>query len=64
MTYDPSVGIVKFEDETDEISNQMPYKIQQFRLMPNLEKELNQSVYYSNEEDKRRGVDYVMKKTR
>lgn len=61
MTYDPSLGIVKFEDETDEIAYQMLYKIEQFRLMPNLEKEIKQSVYYRNEEDKRKGVDYVMK---
>ena len=30
--------------------------------MPNLEKELKQSVYYRNDEDKKRGVDYVLKK--
>ena len=54
--------IVKFEDETDKIAYQMPYKIEKFRLIPNLEKELKQSVYYRNEENKRRVVDYVMKK--
>ena len=30
--------------------------------MPNLEKEFKQSVYYRSDEDKRKGVDCVMKK--
>lgn len=40
----------------------MPYKIEQYRLLSNLEKEHNQVVYYRNDEDRRRGVDHVMKK--
>jgi hypothetical protein len=62
MTYDLNLGIVRFTEETDELAYQMPYKIEQFRLMPNLRKELKQVVYYRNDEDKRRGVDYVMNK--
>ena len=60
MSYDPSLGIVKFKEGTDEIAYQMPYKIEQFRLLSNIEKEHKQAVYYRNDEDKRRGVDYVM----
>jgi hypothetical protein len=60
MKYDPSLGIVRFKDENDEIAYQMPYKIEQFRLLSNLEKEHKQVVYYRNDEDRRRGVDYVM----
>ena len=40
----------------------MPYEIEQYRLLSNIEKEHKQAVYYRNEEDKRRGVDYVMRK--
>ena len=40
----------------------MPYKIEQIRLLSNIEKEHKQAVYYRNDEDRRRGVDYVMNK--
>ena len=62
MSYDPSLGIVKFKEGTDEIAYKMPYKIEQFRLLSNIEKEHKQAVYYRNDEDKRRGIDYVMSK--
>ena len=62
MNYDPSLGIVKFKDETDEIAYQMPYKIEQFQDLSNLEKKHKQAVYYRNDADRRRGVDYVMRK--
>ena len=45
MNYDPSLGIVRFKDETDEVAYQMPYKIDQYRLLSNLEKEHKQAVY-------------------
>ena len=45
MSYDPSLGIVKFKEGTEEIAYQMPYKIEQFRDLSNLEKEHKQSVY-------------------
>jgi hypothetical protein len=48
MNYDPSLGIVRFKDENDEIAYQMPYKIEQYRLLSNLEKEHKQAVYYMN----------------
>jgi hypothetical protein len=60
MNYDPSLGIVMFKDENDEIAYQMPYKIEQLRILSNIEKEHKQAVYYRNDEDRRRGVDYVM----
>ncbi|PWA71303.1 retrotransposon Orf1 [Artemisia annua] len=53
MSYNPSLGIVKFKEETEEIAYQMPYKIEQYRLLSDLEKEHKQAVYYRNEEDKR-----------
>ena len=62
MNYNPSLGIVRFKDETDEIAYQMPYKIEQYRLLSNLEKDHKQAVYYRNDEDRRKGVDHVMKK--
>ncbi|GJY39878.1 hypothetical protein Tco_0426242 [Tanacetum coccineum] len=62
ITYDPSLGIVKFTNGVDEVAYKMPHKIEQFRSLSNMEKEHKQSVYFRNEEDKRKGVDYVMKK--
>ena len=62
MDYNQSLGIVKFKDETDEIAYQMPYKIEQYWLLSNIDKEHKQAVYYRNDEDRRRGVDYVMKR--
>ncbi|GJT52658.1 retrotransposon ORF1 [Tanacetum coccineum] len=62
MTYDSSLGIVKFTNGTDEIAYMMPHKIEQFKSLSNMEKEHKQSVYFRSEKDKRRGVDYVMNK--
>ncbi|GKE06666.1 hypothetical protein Tco_1398684 [Tanacetum coccineum] len=47
---------------TDEVTYKMPHKIEQNDLLSDLEKEHTKSVYLRNEEDKRRGVDYVMSK--
>ncbi|GJW80708.1 MAK10-like protein [Tanacetum coccineum] len=62
MTYDLSLGVVKFTHETNEIAYKMPHKIEQYNSLSNLEKEHMKSVYLRNEEDKRRGVDYVINK--
>ncbi|GJY36291.1 hypothetical protein Tco_0421669 [Tanacetum coccineum] len=40
----------------------MPYKIEQFSSLSDLEKKHTKSVYFRNEEDKRRGVNYAMNK--
>ncbi|GJY63263.1 hypothetical protein Tco_0464723 [Tanacetum coccineum] len=39
MTHDLSLGIVKFSNGTDEIAYKMPYKIEQFNSLTDLEKE-------------------------
>ncbi|GJV42062.1 hypothetical protein Tco_1420502 [Tanacetum coccineum] len=62
MTHDLSLGVVKFTDETNEIAYKMPHKIEQYNSLSDLKKEHTKSVYLRNEEDKRRGVDYVMSK--
>nr|GEX14576.1 protein kinase-like domain, concanavalin A-like lectin/glucanase domain protein [Tanacetum cinerariifolium] len=62
MTYDLSLGVVKFTNGADEIVYKMPHKIEQFDSLSGMEKEHTQSVYFRNKEDKRRGVDYVMNK--
>ncbi|GJV79857.1 MAK10-like protein [Tanacetum coccineum] len=62
MTHDLPEGVVRFTNEDDEVSYKMPYKIEQYNSLSNLEKEHTKSVYLRNEEDKRRGVDYVMSK--
>nr|GEX43544.1 retrotransposon Orf1 [Tanacetum cinerariifolium] len=55
-------GVVRFINENNEVAYKMPHKIEQYNSLPNLEKEHTKSVYLRNEEDKRRGVDYVMSK--
>ncbi|GJZ74193.1 hypothetical protein Tco_0638339, partial [Tanacetum coccineum] len=62
MTHDPPEGVVRFTNGTDEIAYKMPHKIEQYNSLSNLEKEHTKSVYLRNEEDKRRGVEYVMRK--
>nr|GEY60897.1 protein kinase-like domain, concanavalin A-like lectin/glucanase domain protein [Tanacetum cinerariifolium] len=62
MTYDLSLGVVKFTNGTNKIAYKMPDKIEQYNSLSDLEKENMKSVYFRNEEDKRRGVKYVMNK--
>ncbi|GJU44202.1 hypothetical protein Tco_1201468 [Tanacetum coccineum] len=62
MTHDLSLGIVKFTIGANEIAYKIPHKIEQYSSLSNLEKEHIKSVYFRNEEDKKRGVDYVMNK--
>ncbi|GJR89106.1 hypothetical protein Tco_0213117 [Tanacetum coccineum] len=62
MTHDPLEGVVRFTNENNEVSYKMPHKIEQYDSLSNLEKEHTKSVYLRNEEDKRRGVEYVMSK--
>ncbi|GJZ35771.1 hypothetical protein Tco_0581588 [Tanacetum coccineum] len=49
--------VVKFTDGVEQIAFQMPQKVEQFRLVPNLEKVCMQSVYIKSDIDKRKGVD-------
>ncbi|GJU90928.1 hypothetical protein Tco_1303351 [Tanacetum coccineum] len=62
MTHDPPKGVVRFINGTDEVAYKMPHKIEQYDSLSDLEKEHTKSVYLRNEEDKRRGVEYVMSK--
>ncbi|GJZ24292.1 hypothetical protein Tco_0561751 [Tanacetum coccineum] len=62
MTHDPFEGVVRFINRTNEIAYKMPYKIEQYNSLSDLEKDHTKSVYLRNEEDKRRGVEYVMSK--
>nr|GEZ19707.1 retrotransposon Orf1 [Tanacetum cinerariifolium] len=62
MTHDPPEGVVRFTNKTDEIAYKMPHKIKQYNSLLDLEREHINSVYLRNEEDKRRGVEYVMSK--
>nr|GEW60085.1 hypothetical protein [Tanacetum cinerariifolium] len=52
--------VVRFTNEFEEITYKMPHKIEQYNSLSYLEKEHTKPVYFRNEEDKRRGVDYVM----
>ncbi|GKF20087.1 hypothetical protein Tco_0068725 [Tanacetum coccineum] len=60
MTHDPPECVVRFTRGTDEVAYKMPHKIEQYDSLSNLEKEHTKLVYLRNEEDKRRGVKYVM----
>ncbi|GJT79378.1 MAK10-like protein [Tanacetum coccineum] len=62
MTHDLPEGVVRFTNENDEFAYKMSHKIEQYNSLLNLEKEHIKSVYLRNEEDRRRGVDYVMSK--
>ncbi|GJY62964.1 hypothetical protein Tco_0464424 [Tanacetum coccineum] len=62
MTHDPPEGVVRFTNESDEVAYKMPHKIKQYNSLSDLEKEHTKLVYLRNEEDKRRGVEYVMSK--
>nr|GEV61014.1 protein kinase-like domain, concanavalin A-like lectin/glucanase domain protein [Tanacetum cinerariifolium] len=62
MTHDPPERVARFTNGTDEIAYKMPYKIELYNSLSDLEKEHTKSVYLRNEEDKRRGVEYVMSK--
>ncbi|GJV83169.1 hypothetical protein Tco_1523067 [Tanacetum coccineum] len=56
MTHDLSLGIVKFANRTNKIAYKIPHKIEQFNSLADLKKVHTKSVYFRNEEDKRRGV--------
>ncbi|GJY39090.1 hypothetical protein Tco_0425454 [Tanacetum coccineum] len=62
MTHDPPEGVVRFIRGANEVAYKMPHKIEQYDSLSDLEKEHTKSVYLRNEEDKRRGVEYVMSK--
>ncbi|GJU54250.1 hypothetical protein Tco_1227964 [Tanacetum coccineum] len=62
MTHDLSLRVVKFTDGINKIAYKMPHKIEQYNSLSNLEIEHMKSVYLRNEEDKRKGVEYVMSK--
>nr|GEX93505.1 retrotransposon Orf1 [Tanacetum cinerariifolium] len=51
MTYDLSLGIVKFTNEIEEVAYKMPHKIEQYDSLSDMEKENTKSVYFRNEED-------------
>ncbi|GJW48404.1 hypothetical protein Tco_0080050 [Tanacetum coccineum] len=61
LTYDHSKGINMFTDGIDEVVYQIPHRVEQYQLMPNLEKDFMQADYVRSKDDTKRGVDYVMK---
>nr|GEW44657.1 retrotransposon Orf1 [Tanacetum cinerariifolium] len=62
MTHDPQERVVRFINGDDEVAYKMPHKIEQYNSLSTLEKEHTKPVYLRNEEDKRRGVEYIMSK--
>nr|GFA61087.1 protein kinase-like domain, concanavalin A-like lectin/glucanase domain protein [Tanacetum cinerariifolium]GFA66192.1 protein kinase-like domain, concanavalin A-like lectin/glucanase domain protein [Tanacetum cinerariifolium]GFA95342.1 protein kinase-like domain, concanavalin A-like lectin/glucanase domain protein [Tanacetum cinerariifolium] len=61
-SHDPPEGVVRFTSKTDEIAYKMPHKIEQYNSLSDLKKERTKLIYFKNEEDKKRGVKYVMSK--
>ncbi|GJW98840.1 hypothetical protein Tco_0180648 [Tanacetum coccineum] len=55
-------AVVKFTYGTNEIAYKMPHKIKQYNSLSDLEKDHPKSVYFRNEEDKKRGVMHMMNK--
>ncbi|GJT98097.1 hypothetical protein Tco_1093615 [Tanacetum coccineum] len=62
MTHDLPEGVVRFTNRTDEVFYKMPHEIEQYNSLSDLENEHMKSVYLRNEDDKRRGMEYVMSK--
>ncbi|GKD77788.1 hypothetical protein Tco_1340409, partial [Tanacetum coccineum] len=62
MTHDSPEGVVRVTNGTTEVAYKMPHKIEQYNSLLDLEKEHTKSVYLRNDEDRRRGVEYVMRK--
>ncbi|GKD31311.1 hypothetical protein Tco_1242089 [Tanacetum coccineum] len=62
MTYDSSLGVVRLTNVNEEIAYKMPYKIEQYDSLSNDEKENMKSVYLRNDEDKKKGVKYIISK--
>ncbi|GKE97046.1 hypothetical protein Tco_1581901 [Tanacetum coccineum] len=62
MTHNPPEGVVRFANRTDKIAYKMPHKIEQYNSLSDLEKVHTNSVNLRIEEDKRRGVEYMMSK--
>ncbi|GJT56014.1 retrotransposon ORF1 [Tanacetum coccineum] len=60
--HDPPEGVVRFIRGADEVAYKMPHKIEQYDSLSDLEKKHTKSVYLRNEEDQRRGLEYVMSK--
>ncbi|GKB16976.1 MAK10-like protein [Tanacetum coccineum] len=56
------IGVVRFINGTVNSTYKMPHKIEQYDSLSDLEKEHTKSAYLRNDEDKRRGVEYVMSK--
>ncbi|GKA36259.1 MAK10-like protein [Tanacetum coccineum] len=54
MTYDLSLGVVKFTKGVEEIAYKMPHKIKQYDSLSDRKKENMKSIYFRNEEDKRK----------
>ncbi|GKF26460.1 hypothetical protein Tco_0082354 [Tanacetum coccineum] len=61
-TYDSSLGVVRLTNGNEEIAYKISHKIEQYDLLSNDEKENMKSVYLKNDEDKKRGVEYIMSK--
>ncbi|GJY90784.1 hypothetical protein Tco_0505980 [Tanacetum coccineum] len=62
MTHGSPEGVVRFTNRTNKVAYKMPHMIKQYNSLSDLEKEHTKIVYLRNEEDKRRGVEYVMSK--
>ncbi|GKD04539.1 hypothetical protein Tco_1179513 [Tanacetum coccineum] len=62
MTYDLDEGVVRFTNGNSEVAYKMPHMIEQYNSLTDEELEHTKSVYFRNQEDREKGVDYVMNK--
>ncbi|GJV28357.1 hypothetical protein Tco_1384805 [Tanacetum coccineum] len=54
MTHDLPEGVVRFTNGTNEVTYKMPYKIEQYNSLSDIEKEHTKSVYLRNDEDRKK----------
>ncbi|GKE39272.1 hypothetical protein Tco_1462677 [Tanacetum coccineum] len=62
MTYDSSLEVARLTNGNEEIAYKMPHKIEQYDLLSNDEKKNMKLVYLRNDEDKKKGAEYIMSK--
>ncbi|GKE27368.1 hypothetical protein Tco_1442752 [Tanacetum coccineum] len=62
MTHDLGKGVVRFINGECKVAYKMPHKIEQYYSLIDEELEHTKFVYFRNQEDREKGVDYVMNK--
>lgn len=62
LEYDEIEGTIRFASDTDRITYKMPNKMKEFRFVPRFDMDNIGAFEDINEEDKKKGMDYVWEK--